>query len=388
MRILHTSDWHLGRSLGEFRLLDDQAEFLDWLVAEVERQNVDLVAVAGDVFDRAVPPAEAVALFSDTVSKIRSAGAEIAMISGNHDSGERMAMFDGFTEASGVIVRGGFRRALDVTIREYSDGPLAIIALPFLDPALAPSTVRDLLGLERDQALNHDALLEAVLSEIWSQIPDGMRTLVLSHAFVRGGEPSGSERELAVGNAGYVSANRFDGFNYVALGHLHLPQMVDGRSNLRYCGSPLPYSFSERNDKLVIIVDMAPDGSTEVQSIPIPVGRGVHSLRGSFAELMDRSLVVGDPYVRVELTDVAPVLDAHRQLRSVFSRLVEIDRIGLAARSLPETRKASVVRKYSSAELANEFWTDVTGEPPSELEANLLIEVLDDGVSPGIRLAS
>lgn len=388
MRILHTSDWHLGRSLGEFRLLEDQRQFLDWLVSEVATQKVDLVAVAGDIFDRAVPPAEAVGLFSETVANIRSAGAELVMISGNHDSGERVAMFDGFTEASGVVVRGGYRRALEVTIRDYPDGPLAIVALPFLDPALAPSAVRDSLGLGSGLALTHDGLLEAVLDQVWGQIPDQMRTLVLSHAFVRGGSPSGSERELAVGNAGYVGAGRFDGFSYVALGHLHLPQIVDGRANLRYCGSPLPYSFSERNDKQVVLVDMAADGATEVTPIPIPVGRGLANVRGSFAELMERELLVGDPYVRVELTDAAPVLDAHRRLRTVFPRLVEIDRVGLSARTLPESRQAATVRKYSSAELATEFWTDVTGEAPTELEAELLVEVLNAAVAPLIRLAS
>lgn len=387
MRILHTSDWHLGRSLGEYRLLEDQKEFLDWLVGQVRTQKVDLVAVAGDIFDRAVPPAEAVALFSGAVSDIIEAGAEIALIAGNHDSGERVAMFAGLTEASGVVVRGGYRKATDVTVREFADGPLAIVALPFLDPALAPTAIRDLAQSD-DRALTHDSVLESVLDEVWDQVPEGMRTLVLSHAFVRGGEPSGSERELAVGNAGYVAAKRFDGFSYVALGHLHLPQKVDGRENLRYCGSPLPYSFSEHNNKEVLLIDLDTAGNATVDPLPIAVGRGLISVRGTFAELMASEPPVGDPYVRVELTDSAPVLDAHRQLRAVFRRLVEIDRVGLNQRNLPESRRAAAVRKLTSAELAAEFWTEVTGQQPTEFEAELLVAALEDDPRPVIRLAS
>lgn len=388
MRILHTSDWHLGRSLGEFRLLDDQRLFLEWLAAEVRNQEIDLVVVAGDIFDRAVPPAEAVAVFSEAISNIREAGAEVAMIAGNHDSGERVGIFDGFTEASGVLVRGGYRRATEVTIRHYEDGPLAIVALPFLDPALATPEIREMVGSEHGTALTHDSLLASVLDEIWTKVPEGMRTLVLSHAFVRGGEPCGSERELSVGNAGYVAARRFEGFSYVALGHLHLPQMVEGRRNIRYCGSPLPYSFSEQNNKQVLSVAMDEAGHCAVEPIPIPVGRGVLNVRGGFDELMATERLVGEPYVRLELTDPTPVLDAHRQLRTVFPRLVEIDRVGLLARTLPAIRRAAAVRKFSSAELVTAFWTDVTGAPPTSVEAELLVQALERDAAPKIRLAS
>jgi exonuclease SbcD len=388
MRILHTSDWHLGRSLGEYRLLEDQTEFLGWLVDQVRTQEVDLVAIAGDIFDRAVPPAEAVAIFSQAVADIRAGGAEIAMIAGNHDSGERVAMFAGLTEASGVVVRGGYRKAMDVTVRDFADGPLAIVALPFLDPALAPSEMRELVRASEGRALTHDSVLASVLDEVWNQVPDGMRTLVLSHAFVRGGEPSGSERELAVGNAGYVAAKRFDGFSYVALGHLHLPQKVDGRHNLRYCGSPLPYSFSEHNNKEVLLIDLDSEGHATVEPLPIAVGRGLARVRGSFEELMASEVLLGEPYVRIELTDSAPVLDAHRRLRTIFPRLVEIDRVGMTQRNLPESRRAAAVRKLSASELAAAFWTEVTGEAPTDVEAELLVAALANESKPPIRLAS
>ena len=217
MRILHTSDWHLGRAFGDFSLLEEQEQFVDWLVQTAVDEQAELVVIAGDLHDRAVPPVAAVSLFSEAVRRLREIGAEVVAIAGNHDSGERIGAFDGLVDAGGVVIRGGYRAASSVTIRDYSDGPLAIVALPFLEPLMAPVETRaEILDAGRSPRLSHEAVLAHAIETASADLPVGMRSLVLAHAFVTGAAPSDSERELAVGDSGMVSADLFDPFDYVA----------------------------------------------------------------------------------------------------------------------------------------------------------------------------
>ncbi len=386
MRILHTSDWHLGRTFGDFRLLDEQAAFIDWLVEVVAADGVDLVAIAGDLYDRSIPPVEAVTLFSDAVRRIRRAGAEVVAIAGNHDSGERIAAFDGLVDAGGVFIRGGYGAAATVTIRSYDDGPLAIVATPFLEPLLAPDAVRtELIDRAGDGApprLSHEAVLGHALERARAEIPSGMRSLVLSHAFVTGAAPSASERELAVGDSGMVSADLFDGFSYGALGHLHRPQRVAGRDHLRYSGSPLRYSFGERHDKIVVMVDLDAEGRVTTEERTVPVGRAVSTVRGRFDELV-ASPPETEAWVRVELTDAIVIPDAHRRLRSVFPWLVEIARVGVL--DAPDPRlSAAELEVRSPAVLARSFWSEVADEQASERVGS----ILDDAVDAATRAAA
>ncbi len=382
MRILHTSDWHLGRSFGDHRLLDQQMEFIDWLVALTASEEIDLVAIAGDLHDRAQPPVEAVKLLSDAIRRLRATGAEVVAIAGNHDSAERVGAFDGLVDAGGVLMRGGYGAAAQVDVREYADGPLAIVATPFLEPLLAPPAVRDEISGPaqegRSPRLSHEAVLRHALDGARASIPEGMRSLVLSHAFVTGAAPSDSERGLtmgAVGNAGMVSAELFDGFDYVALGHLHRPQVVAGHGHIRYSGSPLRYSFGETHQKQVLIADLDREGNVSVTEVPVGVGRGVRVERGRFEELIDGP-VVDDAWVRVELTDLLPVADAHRALRVRFPYLVEIDRIGRS--TVPGARLSSQRAKVRSAEeLARDFWNEISD---GELDTTVA-SILDAAVS-------
>lgn len=375
MRILHTSDWHLGRSFGDISLLDQQAEFVDWLVATAESEAAELVVIAGDLHDRAVPPAAAVSLFSDAVRRLRAVGAEVVAIAGNHDSGERIDAFDGLVDAGGIVIRGGYRAASTVTVREYSDGPLAIVALPFLEPLLAPiETRQEILDGVSSPRLSHEAVLAHAIQGAEADLPEGMRSLALAHAFVTGAAPSDSERDLAVGDSGMVSADLFEPFDYVALGHLHRPQLVAGSEHIRYSGSPLPYSFGERHQKVVVSLDLAPDGTVTSKEIPVEAGRGVATLRGSFAELMagpgnDTS------WVRAELTDVAVIPDAHRALRDKFPWLVEIARVADAAPT-GHRLTAAEVRSRPPAALVRDFWSEVSRADASEAIA----AVLDDAI--------
>lgn len=382
MRILHTSDWHLGRAFGDFSLLEEQQRFIDWLVQTAADEQAELVVIAGDLHDRAVPPVAAVSLFSDAVRRLRDVGAEVVAIAGNHDSGERIGAFDGLVDAGGVVIRGGYRAASSVTIREFSDGPLAILALPFLEPLMAPVETRaEILDAGGPPRLSHEAVLAHAIEAASPDLPVGMRSLVLAHAFVTGAAPSDSERELAVGDSGMVSADLFHQFDYVALGHLHRPQAVPGFDHIRYSGSPLPYSFGERHPKMVVSVDLDRDGSVTARDVPIEVGRGVRTIRGSFDELMT-SPAIDNAWVRAELTDRAVIPDAHRALRPRFPFLVEIARI---ADTGPATHRLSAaeVRARPPAALVRDFWAEVSNADAGDQ----IGDVLDAAISQAEREA-
>jgi len=363
MRILHTSDWHLGRSFGDHRLLGQQALFLDWLVDVVRHEEIDLVTIAGDLYDRSVPPADAVELFHDSLRRLVDAGADVAAITGNHDSAERIGSIDGLLTA-GLVIRGGYRRASDVEVRGYADGPLAIVAVPYLDPAFAPIEPAGDSESTAPKAPTHETVLRNALNASRAQIASGVRSIAIAHAFVTGAEPSDSERILAVGDAGMVSSSVFADFNYAALGHLHRAQLVAGDETVRYSGAPLPYSFAETSQKEVVIIELDADGDARPKPLPIDVGRTVCTRRGTLAELLADKGNDRD-WVRVELTDPHPVEDAHRRLRDHFPHMVEITRVNRAAESANQLTTAAV-RQRSRSDLAGDFLQTVTGEVHSD----------------------
>jgi exonuclease SbcD len=380
VRLLHTSDWHLGRSFGQYPLLADQAEFLAWLAEAVEEHRVDLVVVAGDVFDRAVAPAAAVSVLRDGLTALRRAGAEVAMIAGNHDSAERLAAYDGLTDASGVLIRGGYPTDSAPVIRSYRGDDLAIVAVPFLDPLLAPEPWRPAAPTDGGRAnrASHESVLRHALDQAREQLPDGVASLAMAHAYVAGSSTSDSERELTIGTASEVHVDCFDGFTYAALGHLHRPQQVGEGGHVRYSGTPLPYSFSERHDKEVVLVDLTADAPS-IERLAVPGGRRVTTVQGRLHELVETD---PDPetqacFVRVELTDPTPVLDARRRLDAVFDHLVEITRIGPGDEptSGTLTTTASEAHTLEPLVLAKRFWSEVRGDEPDETAVGVLAEI-------------
>ncbi|HUS62417.1 MAG TPA: exonuclease subunit SbcD, partial [Acidimicrobiales bacterium] len=257
MRLLHTSDWHLGRPLHGFSLLDHQAVVLEALVDAVRTESIDAVVVAGDVYDRSVPPLEAVALFSDTLARLRAAGATVVVISGNHDSATRLGFGREVLAAGGVHVATDIARAgTPVMIVGRTGAPVAIYPIPYLEPEAARH------ALAKPDARSHDALLRAALARCRCDLATrgDVRSIAVAHAFVAGGAACSSEKALVVGGSAEVGVGAFRGFDYVALGHLHGRQTFgDGR--VRYSGSPLAYSFDEASHiKGAWIVDLAADG--------------------------------------------------------------------------------------------------------------------------------
>lgn len=371
MRALHTSDWHLGRTFHGADLLGEQASVLDHVAAVVEAEGVDVVLVAGDIYDRAVPSAETVRVAMRALSKIRNAGARIVLTSGNHDSAARLGAFAEFTESGGLHLRTTIEQLAEPVLVEDEHGPVAIYGIPYLEPD--PS--RHAMGIE---AKGHQGVLTEAMRRINADIAArGTRSIVLAHAFVTGGAAAESERTIAVGGVEQVGGAVFDGPDYVALGHLHGPQTLTER--IRYSGSPLAYSFSEASHrKSVWLLDFDAGGLADVRRHELPMPRALATVSGQLEELLDGDehddLV--DSYLSVTLTDQVRPIDAMRRLRARFPYAVHLDWVPEGGDVRAALRYAEAVRGRSDREIADGFLSDCRGCEPSAAEGALLDEAL------------
>ncbi len=398
MRILHTSDWHLGRSFHGASLLDEQAEALDRVVALVTEHQVELVVIAGDLYDRAVPPAPAVDLFERTLARLRQAGARVAAISGNHDSAVRIGVRDQLLGAAGVAVRGDVARVTEPLVLDRpADGgpPVAVYLVPFLEPSVDAEV---LAGLGPDEAssspsqqpgplapvvplarrASHDHALRLATTAARHHLAGlgSARSVLVAHAFVAGGTPTDSERALSVGGGDRVAVGAFAGFDVVALGHLHRPQDVDG-ARVAYCGSLLPYSFSEEGRvPSVRLVELVPDGAVSATHLPLDVGRPLRTLTGELANLLEDPAWAGAEGARVRavLTDAHVPTQAMGRLRQRFPHAVELRHQPPAEAGQPGS-VASTLRTLeatSPLDLTLRFWEDQQGQPATEEERAVL----------------
>ncbi|MGW4032061.1 exonuclease SbcCD subunit D [Streptomyces sp. NPDC004838] len=315
MRFLHTSDWHLGRSFHRVSMLDAQAVFLDHLVATVRERDVDAVLVAGDLYDRAVPPLAAVELYDSALHRLAAEGVPTVMISGNHDSPRRLGVGAGLIDRAGIHLRTDPSGCDTPVMLSDAHGDVACYGLPYLEPAL----VKDEFRTEKAR---HEAVVGAAMERIRADLatrPPGTRSLVLAHAFVAGGKESDSERDITVGGVCAVPSGVFDGIDYVALGHLHGCQTITER--VRYSGSPLAYSFSEAaHRKTMWLVDLAADGGIHAERVDCPVPRPLARLRGGLDELLvDPALGVHEQsFVEATLTDAVRPAEPMTRLTARF----------------------------------------------------------------------
>ena len=397
MRLLHTSDWHLGRSFHGASLLEEQAEALDRIVELAREGAVDLVVIAGDLYDRAIPPAEAVSLFTHTLARLRSAGIAVVAIAGNHDSHVRVSVYDQLLTDLGVTIRGAVTRAAEPVLVQPGGGgaPVAVYPLPYLEPMVdGPRLLTRLVeegAAEPGPAgepepppsrFSHEATTRLALERIRRDLSTrpGTRSVLVAHTFVAGGLGSDSERELSVGQVDRVSVETFAGFDYVALGHLHGSQQLDG-PRLAYSGTPLPYSFSEeRHRKSVRIVDLAADGTPSVEVVPLGVGRSLQTLEGTLARLCSDPAFEAARQARVRaiLTDEALPLQAMARLRERFPHAVELRHQPPAVeRSSGDERSRRIREARSPLELAGLFLVDQQGRPATADEMDLLRQALD-----------
>lgn len=324
MKLLHTSDWHLGRRLHGEDLLEHQARFLEWLLDVARTERVHAVLVSGDVYDRSQPPAEAVSLLDETLAAFAAAGVPLIISSGNHDSAVRLQYGGAVMAHAGIHVRTTLAGVLDPVLLSDGHGSVGVYAIPFLLP--------DAVCGQLDVPRSHEAVLRAVADGIRLDAGErGLaRTVVMAHAFVTGAKPSESERDLRVGGVGDAPAAVFAGATYVALGHLHGAQEVrlaGSTTVVQYSGSPLAFSFSEvAHTKSVTLVELDVDGVVRTERIAAPVPRPLREVRGRLDELLARAggdlAGLAEAWVKVVLTDPGRVANPMERLRAVWPHTI------------------------------------------------------------------
>lgn len=353
MKLLHTSDLHLGRQFNGISLEEDHAAVLDQIVEAVKANGVDALIIAGDVFDRASPPQSAVRQFNGFLQRVKTeTDAAVAMIAGNHDSGDRIDLSAIAADRSRWLIRGAISTEEAPLLLSDQHGPVAISALPFAyEYAARECFASETIDTPEDVLVSQ---VEAARAEV----PEGARWIIVAHAFVTGGSVSESERSLTrVGGIETVKTAVFDGAHYVALGHLHRPQSV-GVDRIRYSGSPLAFGFDEADSKKSMsLIELDAAGQISVELLPFRPVRRARALRGKHAELL-----LSDPssdFIKAVLTDDAPVIDGMKRLREVFPNACEL----------------VYSRDERPLELKSATGQTVEAAEPSDVVRNFLMEV-------------
>ncbi|MDF1602530.1 exonuclease SbcCD subunit D [Nocardioides sp. YIM 152315] len=367
MRILHTSDWHLGRSFHREGMLEHQAAYVDHLLDVVGRERVDLVVVAGDVYDRALPHVDAVRLADETLARLAASRARVVLTSGNHDSAQRLGFSSRLIDAAGVFIRTDAATVGTPVLVDDEHGEVAVYGIPYLDP----DAVREPWQLP---TRSHEAALDEAMRRVRadrSRRANGTRSVVLAHAFVAGARPSDSERDISVGGVSLVPTTTFQGVDYTALGHLH------GRHTLtetvRYSGSPLAYSFSEADQlKGSWLVELGAGGMTTAEFVEAPVPRRLARVRGTVDDLLQdpRLKEHEDAWVQATLTDATRPLQAMERLRARFPHtlVIAFEPAGAAPHTVPVARPQG----RSDHDIALDFVAELRGGPATESESALL----------------
>ncbi|MET8144462.1 exonuclease SbcCD subunit D [Sphaerisporangium sp. NPDC005288] len=366
MRVLHTSDWHLGRAFHRESLLEAQAAFVDHLVETIRSERVDVVAVAGDVYDRALPSVDAVALCNETLRRLVAENVHTVLISGNHDSARRLGFGADLMDASGVHLRTDPARVGEPVIV----GDVAFYAIPYLEP----EAVRAPWALPER---SHSAALEHAMGLVRDDLAGrGMPSVVLAHAFVTGGKGSDSERDISVGGVAHVPVAAFDGVDYVALGHLHGRQRMS--ESVRYSGSPIAYSFSEATQvKGSWLVDIGPGGFRGAEFVPAPVPRPIARVSGRLADLLtsERWSALEGHWLQVTLTDPVRPKSAMENLRRRFPHTLALS---FDPEDAPQAApRAPRLAGRPEIEVALDFVREVRGEPADDGERRLLREAVE-----------
>lgn len=374
MRFLHTSDWHLGRIFHGVHLTEDQAHVLAQFTDLVRDTKPDAIIIAGDIYDRAVPPIEAVELLNELVCQILlEYKVPIIMIAGNHDSAERLGFGSRLLSGQGLYVVGSLTKEIEPITLYDQHGPVFFAPLTYGEPAL----VRERLTCP--EISNHEQAMQAMIRQVINKIPHGARSVAIAHAFIAGSMESESERPLSIGGSSMVSSAVFQPFSYTALGHLHNSQQAGGNT-IRYSGSLLKYSFSEATQqKGINLIEIDQQGNVTVEKISLSPRRDVRCIKGYFNDILRQSLegTSREDYLLVTLLDSEPILDAMGKLREIYPNVLQIES--------PRFSKTGVLsglatdhRKLSEQDLFAAFFTQMTGESMTTEQQTQLIAVIED----------
>ncbi|MEX2694711.1 exonuclease SbcCD subunit D [Rhizobium mongolense] len=372
MRMLHTADLHLGRQFHGMSLEDDHAAILDQILQAIDKYRPDVFIIAGDIFDRASPPATAVRQFNAFLGRVaRETETAVVMIAGNHDSGDRIGAMSVLTDVRRALIRGPLLADETPLILHDAAGPVAISALPFGYEFAA----RDCFGDETIAMPEH--VIRAQVTAARRHLPEGARWVVVAHAFVEGGSSSEGERPLArVGGIETVRHDMFDGAHYVALGHLHLPHSV-GMPHIRYAGAPLAFGFDEAGSvKSMSLVDLDEQGRVAITALPFAPTRGVRILRGKFADLLHGESSID--FIKAVLTDDVPLIDPMKRLRELYPNACQLTytRDERALDIMSEIKVQATLQDPSK--VIREFLMQVRSEDPVDAELALIGSALSD----------
>ena len=377
MKILHTGDWHLGKIVNQVYMTEDQEFILEKLIGIIEEEKPDVLVIAGDIYDRAVPPVEAVELLDRTFSRIlRAQGIPILAIAGNHDSAERLGFCSGIMEGSGLFIEGGLKEAIrKVTLTDIF-GPVNFYLIPYADPAEARAALKD------EEIRSHEDAFKAVLNSIRETMDPQERNVVVGHGFITGAallEQSDSERPLSIGGTDYVDAELFRGFEYTALGHLHSAQKVTD-TVIRYAGSLLKYSFSEvRHHKSAALVTLQEKGeAAEIELKPLKPVREMRIIKGRLSELIKAvEEEKSQDYIRAVLTDEGELIDPMNKLRTVYPNVLELVREGRDRTAGDSRTSAGEGYKHKTKmELFRSFYENITGEELTQDKEEVMRQVI------------
>lgn len=372
MKLIHLSDLHLGKRVNEFSMMEDQKYILEEILKIALEERPEGVIIAGDVYDRPVPPAEAVELFDEFLFRLSEQRLKVFIISGNHDSPERLAFGSRLISGSGVYLAPVYTGRVEPVVLRDEYGPVKIFLLPFLKPVHVKRCFP-----EEEIGSYTDALQKAV-----EELPlcPKERNVLVTHQFVAGAGRCDSE-ELSLGGSDAVDVSAFDPFDYVALGHLHNPQKA-GKETVRYCGTPLKYSFSEAaHGKSVTVVELGEKGSVSVRTVPLHPLHDMKEIRGSYEALTLRDYYEGkawrEDYLHITLTDEEDIPDAVRKLQVIYPNLMKLDYDNRRTRTRSELIREAEAEKKTPLELLEEFYEKQNNQAMSETQRAFASELIE-----------
>ncbi|MBQ0005162.1 MAG: exonuclease SbcCD subunit D [Clostridiales bacterium] len=372
MKLIHLSDLHLGKRVNEYSMLEDQEYILKKVINIIDDEKPDGVIIAGDVYDKSVPSAEATQLFDDWLVKLAARKLQVYIISGNHDSAERLAFGGRLMDLSGIHMSPVYNGKVEPIVQEDEFGEVAVYMLPFIKPAHVRAFYPD-----EEIASYTDAVRVAVSN---MDIDPDRRNVLVTHQFVTGAERSESE-EISVGGTDNVDASVFDAFDYVALGHIHGPQNAAGE-RVRYCGTPLKYSFSEAaHTKSMTVVELGAGDALEVRTVVLEPKRDMVEIRGRYTDVIADAKGHEEDYVRIILLDEEDVPDALTNLRLVYHNLMKLEYDNTRTRHSAEIHGATDVREKSMLEHFSELYELQNGMALSEdqiMFLNGMIEKIEE----------
>ena len=372
MKLIHLSDIHLGKRVNEFSMLEDQAHILKKILAVVDEEKPNGVLIAGDVYDKSVPSTEAVQLFDDFLVRLAERKLPVFIISGNHDSPERLSFANRLIDAAGIHLAPVYNGVVEPITLSDEYGPVNVYMLPFIKPAHVRGFFPD------TEITGYSDAVAAAIGRM--NIDKTQRNVLITHQFVTGAQRSDSE-ELSVGGTDNIGAEVFCDFDYVALGHIHGPQNMDS-GRIRYCGSPLKYSFSEAaQQKSVTVAELKEKGTLEIHTVPLIPRRDMVELKGSYQQLTLREFYENttyqEDYTHITLTDEEDIPDAVAKLRTVYHNLMKLDYDNTRTRHSAAISGAENVETRSPIDLFAEFYELQNGLPMSAEQTELVASLIE-----------